>query len=103
MLPIEYQIKYKLCLTVHKILNNSAPQYLSNLFYTYTLLQENLRLEDDCFIIVTEYQTEKTISHKMCITCNLLPLALHSCRQLHIFKKNLKTFYFQTFLYNTEM
>ena len=103
ILPIEYRIKYKLCLTVYKILNNLAPQYLSNLFYMYTLLRENLRLGDDCFIIVTEHQIEKTISHKMCTTWNSLPLALHSCRQLHIFKTNLKTFYFQTILYNTEM
>ena len=103
ILPIEYRIKYKLCLTVHKILNNLAPQYLSNLFYTYTPLRKNLRLGDDCFIIVTEHQIEKTISHKMCITWNSLPLALRSCRQLHIFKKNLKTFYFQMILYNTEM
>ena len=103
ILPIEYRIKYKLCLTVHKILNNLAPQYLSNLFCTYTPLRENLRLGDDCFIIVTEHQIEKIISHKMCITWNLLPLALRSCRQLHIFKKNLKTFYFQTILHNTEM
>ena len=35
ILPIEYRINNKLCLTIHKILNNLAPQYLSNLFYTY--------------------------------------------------------------------
>ena len=103
ILTIEYRIKYKLCLTVHKILNNLAPQYLSNLFYTYIPLRENLRLGDDCFIIVTEHHIEKTISHKMCITWNSLPLAVCSYRQLHIFKKNLTKFYFQTILYNTEM
>ena len=92
ILLIEYQIKYKLCFTVHKILNDLVLQYLSNLFYTYMLLCENLRLGDDCFIIVTEHHIEKTISHKMCITWNLLLLALCSCRQLQIFKKNLKTF-----------
>ena len=42
ILPIEYRIKYKLCLTVHKILNNLSPQYLSNLLYTYTPLRETL-------------------------------------------------------------
>ena len=103
ILPIEYRIKYKLCLRVHKILNNLAPHYLSNLFYPYTPLRENLRLGEDYFIIVTEHQIEKTSSQKMCITWNSLPLVLRSCRQLHIFKKNLKTFYFQTILYNTEM
>ena len=67
ILPIEYRIKYKLCLTDHKILNNLPPQYLSNLFYMYTPLRENLRLGDDCFIIATKHQIEKTISHKICI------------------------------------
>ena len=86
-LPIEYRIKYKLCLRVHKILNNLAPQYLSNMFYTHTPLRENLRLGDDCFVIVIEHHIEQTISHKMCITWNSLPLALRSYRQLHIFKR----------------
>ena len=71
-------------------MNNLAPQYLSNLLYTYTPLRENLRLGDDCFIIVTEHQIEKTISHKICITWNLLPLALRSCRQLTHFQKEPK-------------
>ena len=103
ILPIEYRIKYKLYLTVHKILNNLTPQYLSNLFYTCAPLGENLRLGDDCFIIVTEHHIEKTILRKMYIIWNSLPLALFSCRQLCIFKKNLKTLFFQTILYNTEM
>ena len=35
ILPIEYRIKYKLCLTVYKILNNLSPEYLTNLVIVY--------------------------------------------------------------------
>ena len=72
IMPIEYRIKYKLCLLVYKILNNLAPQYLSNLFCIYKPLRENLRIGDDSFIITTTHHIEKTISHKMCQNWNLL-------------------------------
>ena len=47
ILPIEYCIKYKLFLTVHKILNNLSPKYLTNLVIVYKPLKENLRSGKD--------------------------------------------------------
>ena len=42
ILPIEYHIKYKLCLTVHKILNNLLSKYLTNLVIVYKPLKKIL-------------------------------------------------------------
>ena len=72
-----------------------APQYLSNLFYSYKPFRKNLRIGDDSFFITTTHHTEKTISHKMCQNWNLLPLNLRSCKNLDVFKKKLKTLYFK--------
>ena len=47
ILPIEYRIKYKLCLTVHKILNNLSPKYLTNLVIVYKPWKKNLRSGKD--------------------------------------------------------
>ena len=62
ILPIEYRIKYKLCLIVglHKILNNLSPKYLTN-----------------------------HIKHQMCLIWNSLPKSLRSCNQTNVFKKKL--------------
>ena len=99
IMPIEYRIKYKLCLLVYKILNNLAPQYSSNLFCIYKPLRENLRIGDDSFIITTTHHIEKTISHKMCQNWNLLPLSLRSCKNFDVFKKKLQTFYFKMYIW----
>ena len=73
---------------VYKILNNLAPEYLSDLFYVYTPFCKNLRSENDHTIINTGHHIKKTIFHKMCIIWNLLPIDLRSCNHLNVFKKN---------------
>ena len=88
-------INYKLCFMVYKILNNLAPEYLSDLFYFYKPLRKNLRSENDHIIINTGHHIEKTFSHKMCVIWKLLPIDLRSCNHLNVFKKNLKTYYFR--------
>ena len=94
ILPIEYCIKYKLCLTVHKILNNLLPKYLTNLVIVYKLLKENLRSGKDNWIINTTHHISKTISHQMCLIWNSLPKSLQSFNQTNVFKKELKTYFF---------
>ena len=71
MLPIEFRIKCKLCLTVFKILNNIAPIYLHSLFYIYVLLHGNLRSSSDCRKIIDVRNS--SISFKMCTMRNKLP------------------------------
>ena len=68
-LQFEYQIKYKLCHMVYKILNNSTLQYFSDLFYGYKPLCKNCRSENDHSMINTEPHIEKkTIFPKICVT-----------------------------------
>ena len=81
---------------VYKILNNLASEYLSDLFYVYKPFRKNLRLENDHTIINNGHHIEKTISHKMCVIWNSLPIDLRSCNHLNVFTKNLKTYYFGT-------
>ena len=96
ILPIIYRINYKLCLMVYKILNNLAPEYLSDPFHVYKPFCKNLRSENDHTIINTGYHIEKTIFHKMCVIWNSLLVDLRPCNHLNVFKKNLKTYYFRT-------
>ena len=63
ILPVKYRINYKLCLMVYKILNNLAPEYLSDLFYVFKPFRKNLRSKNDHTIINTGHYIEKTISH----------------------------------------
>ena len=60
----------------------------------YKPFRKNLRSENDHTIINTGYEIEKTISHKMCLIWNSLPIDLRSCNYLNVFKKNLKDLLF---------
>ena len=57
--PVSY--KYKLCLIAFKIVNNLAPNYLTNT--NYRPLRENLRIGSDGFILNSKYPIQNTISH----------------------------------------
>ena len=95
---IFYQLSVVLlCLTVYKVLNNVAPVYLKSLFHIYQYVPSNdsLRSASDNLRIVTDEGCDKTISSKMCIAWNSLPLNLHACPSFEIFRKNLKTFCFK--------
>ena len=65
ILPIEYRVQYKLCLTVYKVLNNIAPVYLKSLFLMYVLSNDSLRSASDNLRIVTNQGCDKTTSSKM--------------------------------------
>ena len=47
---------------IYKILNNLAPEYLSNLFYVYKPFRKNLKSENDHTIINIGHHIEKTTS-----------------------------------------
>ena len=81
---------------MNKILNNFSPEYLSDLFYVYQPFRKYLRSKNDHKIINTGHHIEKTISHKMRVIWNSLPLDLRSYNYTNVFKKNLKTYYFRT-------
>ena len=72
MLAVTYYLLY-IALTINyvlwstKILNNLAPEYLSDPFHMYKSFCKNLRSENDHTIINTGRHIEKNISHKMCV------------------------------------
>ena len=66
----------KPCLIVYKLLNNLAPEYLSDLFYVYKPFCKNLRSENDHTITNTGHHIEKTISYNMCVIWNSVPIDL---------------------------
>ena len=92
--PIQYRIKYKLCLIAFKIVNNLAPQYLTDTTYFYRPLQENLRIGNDCFILNSKHSIQNSTSHKTCVSWNVLLYVLLAETCLTKFKKYLKTTYF---------
>ena len=95
ILPIKCCVQYKLCLTVYKDLNNIAPVYLKSLFHKCVPSIDSLRSALDNLRIVTDQGCDKTTSSKMCFAWNSLPLNLRACPSLKIFRKNLKTFYYE--------
>ena len=48
-LPVRYRIKYKICTTVFKCINNLAPKYLSDMVSIRNPNNHQLRLDDDFF------------------------------------------------------
>ena len=90
ILPIQYRIKYKLCLITFKIVNNLAPQYLTDTTYFHRLLRENLRIGNDRFILNSRHHIQNSISHKMCVSWNALPYVLRLKPVLQSLKKILK-------------
>ena len=62
-----------------KVWNNIAPVYLNSLFHTYVPFNDSLRSASDELRIVTNQCCDNSISTKMCIAWNLLPLVLRAC------------------------
>jgi hypothetical protein len=99
ILPITYRIKFKLCLLAYRILNQIAPSYLSDDFATFTPTTSiNLRIGRGRDVYM--FQNEKTATRKTTLVHNIkeewncLPLHLRNTESISIFKKKLKTYYF---------
>ena len=75
-------------LPLHKFLRTPL------LVIVYKPLKENLRSGKDNWIINTTHHISKTISHQMYLIWNSLPKSLRSCNQTNVFKKELKTYFF---------
>ena len=101
-LPIRFRIDYKISLIVFKCLNGLAPSYLSELIEIY-VPSRNLR-SANLFLLktkVTKYKTlgDRSFSYTAPTVWNALPLEIRKEKSIDIFKKRLKTFYFQAAFY----
>ena len=99
-LPIEYRIKFKICLQVYKLLNSMSPIYLQDLI---KLRQPNpnrkLRIDSDKLVLtyVTPAKQDyknRSFSFAAPNLWNTLPFFIRNSGTVSIFKSQLKTFYF---------
>ena len=97
ILPAKYRIMFKLCLMAFKIFNNLSPDYLKdtvhvklpNIDGSTRLLRSTLD-----FYKVELPKHNNTYEYTMAEHWNNLPINIRSCTNVEIFKKSLKTHYF---------
>jgi len=95
-LPIEYRITYKLCLTMHLVHTNRAPQYLSDCVQTVSRSngRPGLRSSDTAAYVKPRCRTrlgERSFSFAGPTAWNSLPAHLHQISDTNLFKRCLKT------------
>ena len=101
ILPIQLRIKYKICLLVHKSLNDTAPPYLRQLIKLYCEepSKQSLRSYSDQRLLLRPQITETKASRRMYsytapIIWNSLSVELRSIEDTDRFKRDLKTHFF---------
>ena len=96
-LPINQRIKFKVATLVFKCLNGLAPPYLTELIQKY-VPNRSLRSEDKMLVTVPPHKlvkSERSFSIGAPLVWNELDRNVKSAPSLDIFKKRLKTFYFE--------
>ena len=105
ILPVELRIKYKVCLLTHKAIIGTAPMYIQDLIrllYHHETNKQSLRSFADKRLLLRSNIKESKITRKMFsfhapIFWNELPTKIRHCNETDIFKRDLKTFYFDKF------
>ena len=98
ILPIKQRVVYKLCSTVFKILNASAPIYLNSIVRIKAQPVDSrydFRLNSDVLQIETSEKCSGCISNKMTLYWNNLPIDIRYITDFSIFKTQLKTHLFR--------
>ena len=93
---------------VFKCVNNLAPKYLASLIKIRTTGRYSVRLDNDYFLLETVAQTnikraEGAFSFIGPRIWNDLPFKLRSMNDLSIFKKSLKTHFFNLAYHNVSL
>jgi hypothetical protein len=99
-LPINFRIRFKLCLIAYKIIIGSAPMYLSNAF---ELFKPNTTINlrpgagrDELMLKISLQERKKTTLYsKIIIEWNNLPLEIRKINNIIHFKTQLKTHFFR--------
>lgn len=98
ILPVNYRIKYKLCLLVYKCIHGLAPKYLCELL-TQKVTYERLRSSSDLLALHIDVPNrtygEHAFSHVAPVQWNMLPQDLRFTPSLDDFKSRLKTHFFR--------
>ena len=93
-LPIKFRIQYKMCLITFKILNGLSPVYLQDFIQLHTPKRTHLRTDCDRYRLQVPSKYSNTISYKMIMLWNALPYTLRAMDSLAVFKKHLKTYFY---------
>ena len=101
ILPAELRIRYKVCLLVHKALEDACPPYIRQLIRLYheEPNKRGLRAFSDKRLLLRPPIRENKISRRLFefqapLLWNTLPAAMRHCRDTITFKRDLKTFLF---------
>ena len=98
ILPVNFRIRYKLCLLVYKCIQGLAPKYLCELL-SEKVSYERLRSSNDLLALHVDIPNrsygEHAFSHAASVQWNLLPQALRLTASLNEFKSRLKTHFFR--------
>ena len=96
-LPVKARIEYKITVLCYNTLHSSMPPYLKDLLNSY-VLERVLRSQDSKLLIVPKSNWKTFGDRAFTVTgpiiWNPLPLSLRTAGSVAIFKKHLKTFYF---------
>ena len=100
-LPVDYRIRFKVCLLVYKCINNIAPCYLQDLVTVRHESKNNVRLNNDYFLLQVPsspsyMSTEKAFVYNAPKVWNCLPYIIRSAETVDKFKTLLKTHYFKS-------
>ena len=92
-LPVKSRIMYKSCIFVYNMLHGSCPHYMDNVIVPKIPQERSLRSNCDNLLF---YQTShpSTLQYGMIQNWNCLPYAIRSITEPDLFKRQLKTFYF---------
>jgi len=98
-LPVKYHIRFKVALLVFKCLNGFAPEYLQKLISVREIKRRSSRLDNDLYILAKpelpmSTRTDAAFCYYGPCIWNKLPYCLQCITDIDIFKKSLKSYYF---------
>ena len=98
-LPVIYRIQFKVALLVFKCINNLAPNYLKDLISIRDAKKITLRLDHDFYLLnkpapANFSRTEGSFQLSGPNIWNDVPYEIRCLTDIEVFKKSLKTYYF---------
>ena len=96
-LPVEFRIKYKICLLMLNFLHGHGLEYISEMLISI-IIHYGLRSQDDLTLVVPRTKRkslgDRAFRKAAPILWNLLPKDVRNCNDVGAFKSKLKTHYF---------
>ncbi len=99
-LPVRLRIKFKIAMLAFKCIHHYAPLYLVDLLKVRKTSCYSLRSNESTLLEVYSTKTKKTLGDRAFVTSapkiwNELPMYIRNLHNFSIFKKLVKTYYFE--------